>query len=292
MTRFIIFSILLMSLSVNAQQDVAYAYVDEGEIGNWVFKHEKGDDVKIFVDETKVRDLPNLTASVTVDVLPQNKSVKIIEVTGAVTTLGERSANWFRVSYDGKTGFIWGGNLAIGYHKAGESEFVFGVPSTEKLYDEFNTPYNRLSASVKYFKNGNLIDEKKFDAGISENLNGQSFTVEKAVRLKNVNYTINASVAGEACAIPTYEQNYFVTNDGLISLPKTVSVSDAGVFHHSESIQFPSKSNKLKEQFLYVLEEAETDENDKSTGEKVTTTYSWDGEQFQSVKTKKEAIKS
>jgi len=292
MKRLILFSILIFSVTVRAQQDVAYAYVDDGETGNWVFKHEKGDDVKVFVDETKVRDLPNLSASVALDVLPQNKSVKIIEVTGSVTTLGERSANWYRVSYDGKTGFIWGGNLSIGYYKSGENEFIFGVPHTQKLSDDFNTSYNRLSASVKYFKNGVLVDEKKFDAGLSENLNGQSFVVEKAIRLKNVHFTIKASVSGEACAIPTYEQNFFVTNDGLINLPKTISVSDAGVYYHLEFIELPSKGNKLKEQFLYVLEEVETDEHEKSTGEKVSTTYSWDGSQFQAVKTKKEAIKS
>lgn len=290
----IIYIIILgfFSLGLQAQDEVAYAFVDNNETSNWVFKHEKGDEVKVFVDETKVRDLPNLSASTTIDILPENKSIKIIEVTGAVTTLGERAADWFRVSYDGKTGFIWGGNLAIGYYKSGETEFLFGVPSTENLINSDQIPYTQLMASVKYFKNGNLIDEKKFQAGTSDNLSGQSFTVQKATKLKNINFTINALVSGEACGIPTYEQNFLVDNNQLINVLTTVSVSDAGIYYHSESIEFPSKDNKLKDQFLYIVEEAESeDENVKPKGEKITTTYNWDGSEFFPVKTKKEAIK-
>ncbi len=282
----------LSSVLLSAQDDVAYAYVDNNETGNWVFNHEKGDDVKVFVDETKVRDLPNLNASTTIDILPQAKSIKIIEVTGAVTTLGERSANWFRVSYDGKTGFIWGGNLAIGYYKSGETEFLFGIPSTENLINSDQIPYTQLMASVKYFKNGALIDEKKFQAGSSDNLSGQSFTVEKAMRLKNINFTINALVPGEACGIPTYEQNFLVDDHQLINILTTVSVSDAGIYYHSESVEFPSKDNKLKDQFLYTIEEAASeDETTNPKGEKITTTYNWDGSEFFPAKTKKEAIK-
>lgn len=172
MYRFILISTLFFSCVLYAQDDVPYAYADNNETASWVFNHKVGNDVKIFVSETKVRDLPNLDASVTLDILPQGKNVRIIEVTGAVTKLGERSANWFRISYDGKTGFVWGGNIAIGQYKSGKTELIFGIPGTEKLYDEYNQPYNRLFASVKYFKNGNLIDEKKFEAGSAENLNG------------------------------------------------------------------------------------------------------------------------
>ena len=99
-------------------------------------------------------------------------------------------------------------------------------------------------------------------------------------------------VSGEACGIPTYEQTFFVTKDNLILLPKTESVADGGIFYHSESIELPSVENKLNNQFYYILEKGQTDDNDVTTGEKIKNLYQWDGQDFKNIKTIKEAIKS
>ena len=291
MLRYLIFSFLFTIGFVNAQSDVAYAYVDNGLYANSVFNHQKNEMVKVYVDQTKIRELPTLTSKV-VDSVSHNKSLKIIEVTGAVTQLGERAANWLRVAYDNKTGFIWSGNLAISQFSKHGVDILFGIPSTETKINPDNISYKGLVGGIKYFKNENLVSEKNFDAGTTENLSAHTLTVEKAIRLKNIDYTINTMVSGEACGIPTYEQTIFVTKDNLILLPKTESVADGGIFYHSESIELPSAENKLNNQFYYILEKGQTDDNEVTTGEKIKNLYQWDGQDYKNIKTIKEAIKS
>lgn len=291
MLRYLIFSFLFTIGFVKAQSDVAYAYVDNGLYANSVFNHQKNEMVKVYVDQTKIRELPTLTSKV-IDSISHNKSLKIIEVTDAVTQLGERAANWLRVAYDNKTGFIWSGNLAISQFSKDGVDILFGIPSTETKINPDNISYKSLVGGIKYFKNENLVSEKNFDAGTTENLSGHTLTVEKATRLKNIDYTINTMVSGEACGIPTYEQTIFVTKDDLILLPKTESVADAGIFYHSESIELPTSENKLNNQFYYILEKGQTDDKDVTTGEKIKSLYQWDGQDFKNIKTIKEAIKS
>lgn len=291
MLRYLIFIFLFTIGLVNAQNDVAYAYVDNGLYANSVFNLQKNEIVKVYVDKTKIRELPTLTSKV-VDSVSHNQSLKIIEVTGAITQLGERSANWLRVSYNKKTGFIWSGNLAISQFSKDGIEILFGIPSTETKTNPDNISYKSLVGGVKYFKNGNLVSEKNFDAGTTDNLSAHSLTVEKAVRLKNIDYTINAMISGEACGIPTYEQTFFLSKDDLILLPKTESVAEGGIFYDSESIEIPSLDNKLNNQFYFIREKGTTDDNDVTTGEKTKSLYQWDGQDFKIIKTTKEAIKS
>lgn len=257
---------------------------------SYVFQQEKNNMANVYVDNLKVRDIPNIYGQV-IDSLSQNKIVKIVEVSEEIMRLGERSAKWVKISYDKKQGYIWSGNLAIKKFSKNNIELLLGLPKTEILTNEEGIKYNNVIAGIKYFKNGKLVDEKMFPVGTIENLAYHDFIISESKNLKNVDYTAIALFTGEACGIPSYEQNIFIQNNQLFLLPKTVSIGDADIYNDSEIIELPSKDNRLNNQFIFTKELVEKDENEKTIGEKTTIIYNWDGEAYKAIKTTKKAIR-
>lgn len=117
MKNFLFFFIFLGSLVFSQEAEV---------YPNGVFEFRENAPHKIFTDETRVRQAPDLDAII-LDSLSANQSIYILEKAEIVLKLGERSAHWYRISYDKegrkKEGFVWGGNLCIGYRHQDEKIF-------------------------------------------------------------------------------------------------------------------------------------------------------------------------
>lgn len=233
-----LFTFLLIGLmQVISAQEQEYAY------SNGVFNFEDNKTQKVFTEWARVRQSPDVRGRVS-DSLQSNQQVVVLQKEPVALQLGERSANWYKVSYqkDGETkeGYIWGGNLAIGYRNKDGYDFLFGISKTiDRTDKKFNQVYKQNIASVRAMQGNRLVSEVTFDTGSAESLSYATFTTESNHKLKEVLFTLKASVSGEACGIPGYDQYMLFKNQKLIALPQLMNVGDADVYYHDEKFISP-----------------------------------------------------
>lgn len=270
----ILFSVFVMQI-VSAQEEV-YA--------NGVFSFEENKTQKIFTDFTRVRQEPNVNSQI-LDSLQTNQPILIIKKDEKILQLGERSSNWYKVSYQKADqtleGYVWGANLCIGYRNKDGYDFLFGISKTiDKKDKEFNQNYKQNIASIKAVEENTLIDEVFFETGSGESLSYGTFTIESNHQLKNVDFTLKAMVSGEACGIASYDQYVLFKNKKLIGLPQLMNVGDADVYYHNEEFIFPNDKGGIPNAFIFKMEEMEKDENEKEKTKRLSKTYLWDGNSY------------
>lgn len=268
--------LLLFALQFFSAQEEVYA--------NGVFNFEENKTQKIFTNQTRVRQQPNVNSQI-LDSLQSNQQILIIKKDELVLQLGERGANWYKISYqkDNKTreGYIWGANLCIGYRNKNGYDFLFGISKTiDKKDKKFNQTYKQNIASVKVVEGNSLIDEVFFETGSGESLNYGTFNIESNHKLQNVDFTLKAMVSGEACGIAGYDQYILFKDKKLIALPQLMNVGDADIYHHSEEFIFPNDKSGIPNAFIFKMEEMEKDENDREKVKRLSKTYLWNGSSY------------
>ncbi|HJY11812.1 MAG TPA: SH3 domain-containing protein, partial [Flavobacterium sp.] len=209
-------TLFLFALHLFSAQEEVYA--------NGVFNFEENKTQKIFTDQTRVRQQPNVNSQI-LDSLQSNQQVLIIKKDETILQLGERNSNWYKVSYqrENKTleGYVWGANLCIGYRNKNGYDFLFGISKTiDKKDKKFNQDYKQNIASVKAVDGNSLIDEVFFETGSGESLSYGTFNIESNHKLQNVDFTLKAIVSGEACGIAGYDQYILFRDKKLIALPQ------------------------------------------------------------------------
>ncbi|MFS4429339.1 SH3 domain-containing protein [Chryseobacterium sp. S90] len=268
--------LILMLQFFTAQENEVYA--------DGVFGFEENKAQKIFTDWTRVRLDPGVNTQV-VDSLQTNQQVMILKKEETVLKLGERAANWYKISYQkGENtleGYIWGGNLCVGYRNKNGYDFLFGL---SKTIDRKNKEYNQIEkqniAGIKVLEGNTLIDEVYFDTGKGEELSSASFNIESSHKLQNVEFTLKAMVSGEACGIASYDQYVLFKDKKLITLPQLMNVGDAGAFYHSEEYVFPNDKGGIPNAFILKVEDMEVDEKDREKKKHSSRTYLWNGSSY------------
>ncbi|WP_294208536.1 SH3 domain-containing protein [uncultured Chryseobacterium sp.] len=274
-----LFTFLLIGLmQVISAQEQEYAY------SNGVFNFEDNKTQKVFTEWARVRQSPDVRGRVS-DSLQSNQQVVVLQKEPVALQLGERAANWYKVSYqkDGETkeGYIWGGNLAIGYRNKDGYDFLFGISKTiDRTDKKFNQVYKQNIASVRAMQGNRLVSEVTFDTGSAESLSYATFTTESNHKLKEVLFTLKASVSGEACGIPGYDQYMLFTDQKLIALPQLMNVGDADVYYHDEKFIFPNDKGGIPNAFILKMEEMERDDQDREKKKRSSKTYIWDGNAY------------
>jgi hypothetical protein len=269
-------TLFLFVLQLFSAQEEVYA--------NGVFNFEENKTQKIFTNQTRIRQQPNLNSQI-LDSLQSNQQVLIIKKDETALQLGERSSNWFKISYQKENkmleGYVWGANLCIGYRNKNGYDFLFGISKTvDKKDKKFNQNYKQNIASVKVVEGNSLIDEVFFETGSGESLNYGTFSIESNHKLQNVDFTLKAVVSGEACGIAGYDQYILFKGKKLIALPQLMNVGDADIYHHSEEFIFPNDKGGIPNAFIFKMEEMEKDENDKEKVKRLSKTYLWNGSSF------------
>lgn len=269
-------TIFIFVLQLFSAQEEVYA--------NGVFSFEENKTQKIFTEWTRIRKEPNVNSQL-LDSLQSNQQVLIIKKDETVLQLGERSSNWYRISYqkENKTleGYIWGANLCIGYRNKNGYDFLFGISKTvDKKDKKFNQIYKQNIASVKVVEGNALIDEVSFETGSGESLSYGTFNIESNHKLQNVDFTLKAIVSGEACGIAGYDQYILFKDKKLIALPQLMNVGDADIYHHSEEFIFPNDKGGIPNAFIFKMEEMEKDENDREKVKRLSKTYLWNGTSY------------
>ncbi len=261
---------------------VQFLLAQEEMYADGIFNFEENKPQKIFTAGARIRQSPQVNAQI-LDSLQANQPVLILKKEEKVLKLGERVANWYRVSYrkDDRTseGYLWGGNLCTRYLNKNGYDFLWGLTKTISKKDpQFPTEtIQQNMAAVRMMEGVTVIDEVSFETGSGESLSYGTFTVESNHRLKNVEFTLKASVSGEACGIPGYDQYILVTGKKLVALPQLMSVGDADVYYHHEEFIFPNDKSGIAGAFVYKMEEMEKDEKDREKKKKNSKTYLWDG---------------
>ncbi|WP_228429158.1 SH3 domain-containing protein [Chryseobacterium sp. 52] len=249
-----------------------------------VFGFEENKTQKIFTDWTRVRQEPNVKSQVT-DSLQTNQQVLILKKEEAILRLGERGANWYKVSYQKgdavSEGYIWGGSLCVGYRNKNGYDFLFGLSKTiDRKSKEFNQVEKQNIAGVKVIEGNTVIDEVYFDTGRGEELSYATFTIESGHKLQNVELTLKAMVSGEACGIASYEQYILFKDKKLVALPQLTNVGDADVYYHTEQFIFPNDKGGIPDAFIFKMEEMEKDDKDREKKKHSSRTYLWNGSSY------------
>lgn len=261
------------------------AQEEDYEYANGVFHFEENKTQKIFTDFTRIRQSPNVNAQI-LDSLQTNQQILILKQDETILKLGERRANWYKISYQkgDKTseGYVWGGNLCVGYRTKNGYDFLFGLTKTiskkDKEYPEITIMQN--IAAIKMVEGNTLIDEVSFDTGSAESLSYGTFTIESNHKLKNVEFTLKAMVSGEACGIASYDQYVLVKDKKMIVLPQLMNVGDADVYYHSEQFVFPNDKGGIPDAFIFKTEEMERDEKEREKKKNSSKTYLWNGDSY------------
>jgi hypothetical protein len=261
-----------------AQENEVYA--------DGVFGFEENKTQKIFTDWTRVRKAPDVNGQI-IDSLQTNQQVMILkkEETVPVLKLGERKANWYKVSYQkGDTaseGYVWGGNLCVGYRNKNGYDFLFGLSKTvDKKTKPCNETEKQNIAGIKVMEGNRLVDEVYFNTGRGDELSTAAFTIESNHQLQNVDFTLKAMVSGEACGVATYDQYVLFKDKKLITLPQLMNVADAGVFYHSEGYVFPNDKGGIPNVFIFKAEDMETDEKEREIKKQSSKIYRWNGSSY------------
>jgi len=260
------------------------AQEEDYEYANGVFQFEENKTQKIFTDFTRIRQSPNVNAQI-LDSLQTNQQILILKQDETILKLGERRANWYKISYQkgDKTseGYVWGGNLCVGYRTKNGYDFLFGLTKTiSKKNPEFDGTIQQNIAAIKMVEGNTLIDEISFDTGSGESLSYGTFTIESNHKLKNVEFTLKAMVSGEACGIASYDQYILVKDKKMIALPQLMNVGDADVYYHSEQFIFPNDKGGIPNAFIFKMEEMERDEKDREIKKNASKTYLWNGDSY------------
>ncbi|MBO6186665.1 MAG: SH3 domain-containing protein [Chryseobacterium sp.] len=261
------------------------AQEEDYEYANGVFYFEENKTQKIFTDFTRIRQSPNVNAQI-LDSLQTNQQILILKQDETILKLGERRANWYKISYQkgDKTseGYVWGGNICVGYRTKNGYDFLFGLTKTiskkDKEYPEIVIKQN--IAAIKMVEGNTLIDEVSFDTGSGESLSYGTFTIESNHKLKNVEFTLKAMVSGEACGIASYDQYVLVKDKKMIVLPQLMNVGDADVYYHSEQFVFPNDKGGIPDAFIFKMEEMEKDEKEREKKKNASKTYLWNGDSY------------
>lgn len=274
--KFLLSILSLFILQLFSAQEEIYA--------NGIFGFEENKTQKIFTDWTRVRLEPDVNAEI-LDSLSTNQQVTILKKEDKILQLGERASNWYKVSYQKgdkiSEGYLWGGNLCVGYRNKNGYDFLFGLSKTEARKDkQSGQSFRQNIASIKVLQENTVIDEVFFDTGSGESLSYATFNMESNHQLKDVELTLKAMVSGEACGIASYDQYVLFSNKKLIALPQLMNVGDADVYYHSENFIFPNDKGGVPNAFVWKMEEMEKDENDKEKIKRSSIIYLWDGAYF------------
>ncbi|WP_114822588.1 SH3 domain-containing protein [Chryseobacterium sp. KLBC 52] len=267
---------LLMLQFFTAQENEVYA--------DGIFSFEENKAQKIFTNWTRVRSDAGVNAQI-VDSLQVNQQVMILQKDNAVLKLGERNAYWYKISYQkGENileGYIWGGNLCVGYRNKNGYDFLFGLSKTiDRKNKEINEIEKQNIAGIKVLEGNTLLDEVYFDTGRGEELSSAAFNIESNHKLQNVEFTLKAMVSGEACGIASYDQYVLFKDKKLIALPQLTNVGDAGAFYHSEEYIFPNDKGGIPDAFILKVEDMEVDEKNREKKKHSSRTYVWNGNTY------------
>ena len=253
-----VFTILLALVSL-----VAQAQDDGMTISGSLMFNENSEEKEAFVlvSDANLRDKPS-TKATAVAQLPIATKVQILEKTKDSLTLNGFRAAWFKVSANGKTGYLWSGILTtVAILNPGMNNenitYLAGISS-------YNEKEYKLTIQVRAAKNGKEIAKTEFpsvgDFGyqLSIEMHGNCFDKVKEV--------LSVKMDFGACDYPQGDNLVVFTEGGkLMRLMEVTSASSAGAGYSSENYILPNNKGGINGHVL-VIEDSATQEEVTKNG--------------------------
>lgn len=275
----LLFLFSMTFLLVRAQeQPAAYAVSDEYTLWNF----QKGDTAYVFADVAYVRENAD-TKSKLVDSLQEGAMVVINSEGYNGSTIRGFYAPWYKISFVKgnvkKEGFIWLGLLALNSIQNQDGEqFIYGFKKFKPSTENSSSYYD---AEIKVFdRENNCVARASYQAEVNDQT-GTDTKILGGMGLKNIKNIHRSAFLGEACGIATHYYYFAWNGQELIHFPSKMTVSDAGVFYHDETILFPSE-HKGDPTLIYkkIVDGENIDDNLDEPNYKETKSqkkYTWDG---------------
>ncbi len=286
MKKIILFLLFLVSGGVFAQGNHSALWLYGKNVGYTFDDTVIEKEGIVGVANCYVRDIPS-TSGKLIDSLQLGKSVVVKKLTEKTQKIKGIDMNWVEIQYmyDGltKKGYLWLGFLALDFKTTENLVFLTALERVNvKKVDEDYTGSEYVLGIKVLDQNRVLLDSKEIRKNIIESHFHQQNLMGN-YGLQNIQKIYRISFSGEACGIPTYYFYFGWTGKKLLVLPEKMSVSDAGVYYHSETFIFPNEPGGKAGHIFKVVEEAEeqesSNENESVMEEQVwKETYTWDGE--------------
>ena len=280
---------ILFTISLALIYVVANAQEEANKTWGWLMFNEN-DDVKeayVLVSDANLRENPS-TKAATIAQLPIATKVTILERTTDSLTLNGFRAPWFRISANGKTGYLWSGILTT-VVKSTEEEVGNDITFLAGL-SSYNEKDYKVTLQVRAAKNGKEIAKTEFqcvgDLGyeLSITLKSGGFNKVKQVLSVEMSYGACDYAQGDNLLV-------FTEGSKLIRLMETVSSSSAGAGYASENYILPYDKGGIGGHVLVTEDSAEMEEIEKNgqfdykmkSQQYKITLYKWTGTKLEKV---------
>lgn len=249
----------------------------------------------VFGDKVNVRATPSPDGKVAGQLIGGEK-ITIVEASETTYTSGTITLPWYKVRF-GKSqmGYVWGGLISyLGEQQLNGVKFTMGVTnaSPDKEMEDNQLYTFELRA---YDAKGALLTKCSEQLSTSANSYVSPGELKQgALGLKGYTALLKTGIGFEACGYPQYSWYVLWTGSKFVPLPMCTSVSDGGVFYHTESYVFPEPFEEGdnghylgEDRVMFMVEHGETSYpgDDESAGwneDSYTRVrpVKWDGKQF------------
>ena len=237
---------------------LAQAQEEVDKTTGWLMFNENDEAKEAFVlvSDANLRDKPSIKAA-TIAQLPIATKVQILERTTDSLTLNGFRAPWFRITANGKTGYLWSGILTT-VVKTIEEEvgddiiFLAGLSS-------YNEKDYKLTIQVRAAKNGKEIAKTEFPS--VGDLGYQLSLALKGGGFDKVKQVLSVEMTYGACDYAQGDNLVFFTEGAkLVRLMETVSSSSAGAGYSSQNYILPYDKGGIGGHILVTEDTAEMEE--------------------------------
>ncbi len=200
------------------------------------YEFEEGSKDYVYGDKVVLRENSSPTAKA-LDTLSIGSEIVIVKKTDETTSLNGLDWNWYKVKVGRKSGYVFGGLIALDRVKFENVTYLVTVAGIKQSGDDWDYVDYKVRARVLQ-ANGEFY-------GHEEKLNTNSFYIETFDDrgLSGIDNMLVINLFAEACGVDGGQVYLF--NDGArLFRGITLShVSEAGLFWYEERIVFPNDEN-------------------------------------------------
>ncbi len=245
------------------------------------------------VSDANLREKAGADAA-TIQKLPIDTKLVILEVTKTVTKINGFEAPWCKVRLsNGKIGYLWGGALACArlYHEEtydpqpGETRhgvsYLVGVSSMK-------SKEGGIVLQMRSARDGKELSKIEFPTE-----GGLEFYITIEVKdmvetLKNVKEAIEVYTGYDACGFVSTRNLVFLNQDKLQHIMATTQSADGGIYFASEDVLLPGEKGGIADHLVLVKDMQSFKEDKKNLvvdkQEYSIIIYKWNGTKLTKVK--------
>jgi hypothetical protein len=275
----------LLSLHLTAQEQEdgtisTQAYDFESWTREWF---EPLKEAVVFADACKLRVNPSSGSEMLSKLLIGDR-VQVLKVLDADTTINGIKSRWIQVESGKKKGYVWGGLLTNQVLKISDTTAaVWGISRIEPGND---TVPDKYYASIRIFSRRQVRKQVEFEVTHGDQPGFGELTMIQHPLLDEVEHVFVYHTLSEACGVAWSDHYLLETGDQIRYLDVGSGVGEAGLFHSSDRLVFPTKETEQdysipynrkpeKNQILKISAHDEFDENCIWTEHTTVEAFEW-----------------